>query len=176
MITHGGHQTRRLNPRSYIRAPQDQLLAALPHDTLPEQRDRALILLLLSTGARISEILRLDRSNWKPERLWVLGKGDRDGSSRSPTKRGLRSGVPRRPRGPLPRPVHRLPTRQQDGQLQPSHHRRRPARLPPARPATRHPGVSPPPAPPHTSGPCSRKRWATPGSPPKHSATAGWRP
>jgi integrase len=56
--------------------------AALPHDTLPEQRDRALILLLLSTGARISEILRLDRSDWKPDRLWVLGKGDENASSR----------------------------------------------------------------------------------------------
>jgi site-specific recombinase XerD len=42
------------------------------------KRDRALILLLLSTGARISEILRLDRSQWKPERLWVVGKGDRE--------------------------------------------------------------------------------------------------
>jgi site-specific recombinase XerD len=41
------------------------------------QRDRALIL-LLSTGAQISEILRLDRSDWKPERMWVLGKGDRE--------------------------------------------------------------------------------------------------
>ena len=57
---------------------RDQLLEALPHDTLAQKRDRALILLLLSTGARISEILRLDRSQWKPERLWVVGKGDRE--------------------------------------------------------------------------------------------------
>src|SRR5256714_6595440 len=56
----------------------DQLLEALPNDTLPQKRDRALILLLLSTGARISELLRLDRSQWKPERLWVVGKGDRE--------------------------------------------------------------------------------------------------
>jgi len=34
--------------------------------------------LLLSTGARISEILRLNRSDWKPERMWVVGKGDRE--------------------------------------------------------------------------------------------------
>ena len=37
-----------------------------------------LILLLLSTGARIAEILRLDRNDWKPESLWVLGTGDRE--------------------------------------------------------------------------------------------------
>jgi integrase len=43
-----------------------------------EKRDRALILLLLSTGCRISEILRLDRADWKPERLWIVGKGDRE--------------------------------------------------------------------------------------------------
>jgi integrase len=65
-------------PKPLEAGDRDQLLDALPHDTLPKQRDRALILLLLSTGARISEILRLDRSDWKPERLWVLGKGDRE--------------------------------------------------------------------------------------------------
>jgi integrase/recombinase XerD len=65
-------------PKPLEAGDRDQLLDALPHDTLPEQRDRALILLLLSTGARISEILRLDRSNWKPDRLWVLGKGNRE--------------------------------------------------------------------------------------------------
>jgi site-specific recombinase XerD len=47
------------------------------HDTLAQKRDRALIL-LLSTGARISEIIRLDRSQWKPDRMWVIGKGDRE--------------------------------------------------------------------------------------------------
>jgi site-specific recombinase XerD len=57
---------------------RDQLLEALPRETLPEKRDRALMLLLLSTGARISEILRLNRSDWKPERMWVVGKGDRE--------------------------------------------------------------------------------------------------
>jgi hypothetical protein len=35
-----------------------------------------LFLLLLSTRARILEILRLDRGDWKPERMWVLGNGD----------------------------------------------------------------------------------------------------
>jgi site-specific recombinase XerD len=57
---------------------RDQLLEALPSDTLPNKRDRALILLLLSTGARISEILRLDIKDWKPDRMWVVGKGDRE--------------------------------------------------------------------------------------------------
>jgi hypothetical protein len=65
-------------PKPLEPADRDQLLEALPHDTLAQKRDRALILLLLSTGARISEILRLDRSQWKPDRLWVVGKGDRE--------------------------------------------------------------------------------------------------
>jgi site-specific recombinase XerD len=65
-------------PKPLEAGDRDQLIAALPHDTLPELRDRALILLLLSTGARISKILRLDRSDWEPDRLWVLGKGDRE--------------------------------------------------------------------------------------------------
>jgi integrase/recombinase XerD len=65
-------------PKLLEATDRDQLLDALPHDTLAQKRDRALILLLLSTGARIAEILRLDRNNWKPERLWVLGKGDRE--------------------------------------------------------------------------------------------------
>jgi site-specific recombinase XerD len=56
----------------------EMLLDALPNDTTSDQRDRALVLLLLSTGARISEILRLDRTDWKPERLWIVGKGDRE--------------------------------------------------------------------------------------------------
>jgi integrase len=45
---------------------------------LVQKRNRALILLLLSTGARSSEVLRLDRSEWKSERWWVLGEGDRE--------------------------------------------------------------------------------------------------
>jgi site-specific recombinase XerD len=65
-------------PKPLEATDRDQLLDALPNDTLAQKRDRALILLLLSTGARISEILRLDRNDWKPERLWVLGKGDRE--------------------------------------------------------------------------------------------------
>ena len=65
-------------PKPLEATDRDQLLDTLPQDTLAQKRDRALILLLLSTGARISEILRLDRNDWKPERLWVLGKGDRE--------------------------------------------------------------------------------------------------
>src|SRR5205085_6511835 len=65
-------------PKPLEPTDRDQLLEALPDDTLAHKRDRALILLLLSTGARISEILRLDRAQWKPQRLWVVGKGDRE--------------------------------------------------------------------------------------------------
>lgn len=65
-------------PKPLEPGDRDQLLEALPHDTLADKRDRALVLLLLSTGARISEVLRLNRSHWKPERLWVVGKGDRE--------------------------------------------------------------------------------------------------
>jgi site-specific recombinase XerD len=61
---------------------RNQLLEALPRDTLGQNRDRALILLLRSTGARISEVLRLNRNDWKPERMWVVGKGDESASSR----------------------------------------------------------------------------------------------
>ena len=53
-------------------------MASLTASTLAEKRDRAFILLLLSTGARISEILRLDRSDWGREHLLLRGKGDRE--------------------------------------------------------------------------------------------------
>ena len=33
---------------------------------------------LLSTGARIDEALRLDRDDWQPARMRVIGKGDRE--------------------------------------------------------------------------------------------------
>jgi integrase/recombinase XerD len=56
----------------------ETLLDGMPSDTPADKRDRALVFLLLSTGARISEILRLDRADWKPERLWIVGKGDRE--------------------------------------------------------------------------------------------------
>src|SRR5450759_372320 len=47
---------------------------APPHDTLPQLRDRALIVFLLSTGCRISEALTLDRSDWQREQVVVMGK------------------------------------------------------------------------------------------------------
>jgi site-specific recombinase XerD len=91
-------------PKPLEAGDRDQLLAALPHDTLPEQRDRALILLLLSTGARISEILRLDRSDWKPDPPVGARQGrprTRRAGDRQSTGRGR--GLPHRPRRPLPR-------------------------------------------------------------------------
>jgi integrase len=57
---------------------RDRLLDALPAGTLEERRDRALILFLLSTGARISEVLRLDVEDWHPHRMTVIGNGDRE--------------------------------------------------------------------------------------------------
>src|SRR5258708_6001677 len=54
-----------------------RLLAALPHETLPEKRDRALVQFLVSTGCRISEALALDRTDFprSGNRLGVTAKG-----------------------------------------------------------------------------------------------------
>jgi len=65
-------------PKPLEDADRERLVHDLPSETLPQKRDRALVLLLLSTGARISEILRLDRSDWALERLRVVGKGDKE--------------------------------------------------------------------------------------------------
>jgi len=51
------------------------LLAALPRRTLRDQRDRALIHLLISTGCRISEACALDRDDVRGDSFRVLGKG-----------------------------------------------------------------------------------------------------
>jgi site-specific recombinase XerD len=55
------------------------LLAALPVQTLPEKRDRALVQFLISTGCRISEALALDRTDFprSGNRLVVTGKGSK---------------------------------------------------------------------------------------------------
>jgi Phage integrase family len=73
-----------------------------------QKRNRALILLLLSTGARSSEVLRLDRSEWKSERWWVLGEGDGERIVEVTDK--VRAAVEDYldTRGPLPRFVHWL--------------------------------------------------------------------
>jgi len=54
-----------------------RLLANLPHETLLEKRDRALVNFLISTGCRISEALALDRTDVPRQgnRLIVTGKG-----------------------------------------------------------------------------------------------------
>lgn len=54
-----------------------RLLASLPHESIRELRDRALIHFLISTGCRISEALALDRTDIPGEgnRLVVTGKG-----------------------------------------------------------------------------------------------------
>jgi site-specific recombinase XerD len=59
-----------------------RLLNALPADTLPEKRDRALVHFLVSTGCRISEALALDRADLprSGNRLVVTGKGSKQRS------------------------------------------------------------------------------------------------
>ncbi len=59
-----------------------RLLAALPHETLIEKRDRALVQFLVSTGCRISEALALDRTDFprSGSRLVVTGKGSKQRS------------------------------------------------------------------------------------------------
>lgn len=54
-----------------------RLLAALPHESQQEKRDRALVQFLVSTGCRISEALALDRTDFprSGNRLVVTGKG-----------------------------------------------------------------------------------------------------
>ena len=65
-------------PKPLEDTARERLVASLTASSLPEKRDRALLLLLLSTGARISELLRLDRSDWVLARLVLRGKGDRE--------------------------------------------------------------------------------------------------
>ena len=65
-------------PKPLEDTARERLVASLTASSLPEKRDRALLLLLLSTGARISELLRLDRSDWARDRLVLRGKGDRE--------------------------------------------------------------------------------------------------
>jgi site-specific recombinase XerD len=56
-----------------------RLLAALPHETIHDKRDRALVQFLMSTGCRISEALALDRTDFprSGNRLVVTGKGSK---------------------------------------------------------------------------------------------------
>src|SRR5205807_491366 len=56
-----------------------RLLASLPRETPLEKRDRALVQFLISTGCRISEALRLDRTDVPRQgsRLVVTGKGNK---------------------------------------------------------------------------------------------------
>jgi len=56
-----------------------RLLASMPGETLMAKRDRALVHFLISTGCRISEALRLDRTDVprRGSRVIVTGKGSR---------------------------------------------------------------------------------------------------
>ena len=65
-------------PKPLEDAARTKLHRAIGGTTVEAKRDRALILLLLSSGARISEVLRLDRADWAMDRVTVRGKGDRE--------------------------------------------------------------------------------------------------
>ena len=65
-------------PKPLDEPARDRLLEALPADTLAQKRDRAFIVFPLSTGARISEALRLDRHDWTSGRMHLVGKGNRE--------------------------------------------------------------------------------------------------
>jgi integrase/recombinase XerD len=64
-------------PKPMMEEELARLLAALPSGTPLEKRDRALVHFLISTGCRISEALRLDRTDVPRQgnRLTVTGKG-----------------------------------------------------------------------------------------------------
>jgi integrase/recombinase XerD len=59
-----------------------RMLSALPHGTIAEKRDRAMVQFLISTGCRISEALALDRTDFprSGSRLVVTGKGSKQRS------------------------------------------------------------------------------------------------
>src|SRR4029077_18806627 len=59
-----------------------RMLSALPHQTVAEKRDRAMVQFLISTGCRISEALALDRTDFPRtgNRLVVSGKGSKQRS------------------------------------------------------------------------------------------------
>jgi integrase/recombinase XerD len=64
-------------PRTLQGDDRDAVINALHDASLKDKRDRALILLLLSSGARLSEVLRLNRRDWKHNRLILRGRGGR---------------------------------------------------------------------------------------------------
>ena len=134
-------------PKPLEDTARERLVASLTASSLPEKRGGALLLLLLSTGARISELLRaLDRSDWGRDRLILRGKGDRERpalvTERGP---GRRRRLSARPRRPLPGPLHLLPARLARPSGQPAHRPGRSPHLPPARPR-RGGGPLPPPS------------------------------
>jgi integrase len=85
---------------------------ALPHETLPQLRDRALIIFLLPTGCRTSEALTLDRSDWQREQVVVIGKRRKERVVIiSPKARAAVDQYLALRTDPLPRPLHRVPAR-----------------------------------------------------------------
>ena len=70
------HRVPARAPRPLSETELRRLIGALGTGTLRERRDRALVLLLLSSGARLSELLRLNRGQFTHSRL-ILRTGHR---------------------------------------------------------------------------------------------------
>ncbi len=64
-------------PTVLDRAELEHLLGSIGASTLQEKRNRAFILMLLSTGARLSDALRLDRTDLRHNELLLGEPGDR---------------------------------------------------------------------------------------------------
>jgi integrase len=78
----GQYRRARLRPKNPVRQPRsipdtlfDELFAQMRND-----RDRALVAIYVSSGARASELLgvRIEDVDWAGQRIWVLGKGVRE--------------------------------------------------------------------------------------------------
>ncbi len=62
-------------PKALDKKHLESLISSVGAATLKEKRDKAFILLLLSTGASLSEVLRLDRRDLRHNELTLRGKG-----------------------------------------------------------------------------------------------------
>lgn len=65
-------------PKRLNKEHLERLVDSLSASTAKEKRDKAFILLLLSTGVRLSEVLHLDREDLKHNKLILRGDGDQE--------------------------------------------------------------------------------------------------
>jgi integrase/recombinase XerC len=150
-------------PKPLDEPARDRLLEALPADTLAQKRDRAFIVFPLSTGARISEALRLDRHDWTSGRMHLVGKGNRERVVFVTDKAAQAVEDYLAARTDTHRPCSSAFTRAQEQPRQPAAGLRRRTPLPAARATAGHHHVPPPPAAAPLLAPGCRKPWATPG-------------